>query len=382
MSRKEIAIVGAYEHPTRWAPDKTAYQIAAESARGALEEAGLTFADVDGYACSGVGPIGVLSMCHHLNLNPDWLDSTAIGGSSFVAQVLNAAAAIRDGLCTTVLITYGSTAASDRFAVGTGGGTTGDPPDAFEGVYGPTVVGAYAMVAQRHMHEYGTTSEQLAEIAVTMRRHAGLNPNAKYRDAITVDDVLASRIISSPLHLLDCCVISDGGGALVVTSEDRAKDGQSKPIRVLGGGIAARHSGVGRRDITDIAARQSGQRAFERSGVKHADIDLCMIYDSFTITVLSTLENLGFCAPGEGGAFVQGGRIGLGGELPLNLDGGGLSSNHPGMRGMFLVIEATKQLRGECGDRQVDGAQTALCHGTGGFLGIQHSGATLILGRP
>lgn len=381
MSRAEIAIVGAYEHPTRWAPDKTAYQIAAESARGALEEAGLTLADVDGYACSGVGPIGILSMCHHLNLQPDWLDSTAIGGSSFVAQVLNAAAAIRDGLCTTVLITYGSTAASDRFAVGTGGGTSGDPPDHFEAVYGPTVVGAYAMVAQRHMHEFGTTSEQLAEIAVTMRRHAALNPNAKYRDPMTVDDVLASRIISSPLHLLDCCVISDGGGALVVTSEERAKDLKTAPVRVLGGGVAARHSGVGVRDITDIAARQSGHKAFERTGVRHEDVDLCMIYDSFTITVLSTLENLGFCAPGEGGAFVQGGRIGLGGDLPLNLDGGGLSSNHPGMRGMFLVIEATKQLRGECGDRQVADARVALCHGTGGFLGIRHSGATLLLGR-
>ena len=381
MSRAEIAIVGAYEHPTRWAPDKTAYQIAAESARGALEDAGLTLADVDGYACSGVGPIGVLSMCHHRNLQPDWLDSTAIGGSSFVAQVLNAAAAIRDGLCTTVLITYGSTAASDRFAVGTGGGTSGDPPDHFEAVYGPTIVGAYAMVAQRHMHEFGTTSEQLAEIAVTMRRHAALNPNAKYRDPMTVDDVLASRIISSPLHLLDCCVISDGGGALVVTSEERAKDRKNAPVRVLGGGVAARHSGVGVRDITDIAARQSGRKAFERAGVRHEDVDLCMIYDSFTITVLSTLENLGFCAPGEGGAFVQGGRIGLGGDLPLNLDGGGLSSNHPGMRGMFLVIEATKRLRGECGDRQVAGARVALCHGTGGFLGIRHSGATLLLGR-
>ncbi len=381
MSRAGIAIVGAYEHPTRWAPDKTAYQIAAESARGALEEAGLTLADVDGYACSGVGPIGILSMCHHLNLAPDWFDSTAIGGSSFVAQVLNAAAAIRDGLCTTVLITYGSTAASDRFAVGTGGGTSGDPPDHFEAVYGPTIVGAYAMVAQRHMHEFGTTSEQLAEIAVTMRRHAALNPNAKYRDPMTVDDVLASRIISSPLHLLDCCVISDGGGALVVTSEERAKDLKTAPVRVLGGGVAARHSGVGVRDITDIAARQSGHKAFERTGVRHEDVDLCMIYDSFTITVLSTLENLGFCAPGEGGAFVQGGRIGLGGDLPLNLDGGGLSSNHPGMRGMFLVIEATKQLRGECGDRQVADARVALCHGTGGFLGIRHSGATLLLGR-
>lgn len=378
--KNEIAVVGAYEHPRRWAPDKTAYQIAAESARGALEDAGLTIKDVDGYATSGVGPIGVLSMCHHLNLKPDWIDSTAIGGSSFVAQVAYAGAAIRAGLCRTVLITYGSTAASERFAIGTGGGFSQDPPDTFDIPYGPTIVGAYGMVAQRHMHEYGTTSAQLAEIAVTMRRHAGLNPNAKYRDPITVEDVLASRVISSPLHLLDCCMISDGGGALVVTSAERARDLKKRPALVLGAGVANRHNGIGQRDILDIAARQSGARAFERAGVKHADVDLCMIYDSFTITVLATLENLGFCKLGEGGAFVQNGRIGLGGELPVNLDGGGLSSNHPGMRGIFLVIEAVKQLRGESGERQVEDARIALCHGTGGWLGIKHSGATLILG--
>jgi len=378
--KNEIAIVGAYEHPRRWAPDKTAYQIAAESARAALEDAGLTFKDVDGYATSGVGPIGVLSMCHHLNLKPDWIDSTAIGGSSFVAQVAYAGAAIRAGLCRTVLITYGSTAASERFAIGTGGGFSQDPPDSFDIPYGPTIVGAYGMVAQRHMHEYGTTSAQLAEIAVTMRRHAGLNPYAKYRDPITVEDVLASRVISSPLHLLDCCVISDGGGALVVTSAERARDLKQRPVHVLGAGVANRHNGIGQRDILDIAARQSGARAFERAGVKHSDVDLCMIYDSFTITVLSTLENLGFCKLGEGGAFVENGRIGLGGALPVNLDGGGLSSNHPGMRGIFLVIEAVKQLRGEAGARQVAGAQIALCHGTGGWLGIKHSGATLIVG--
>jgi acetyl-CoA C-acetyltransferase len=379
--KNEIAVVGVYEHPRRWAPDKTAYQIAAESARGALEDAGLTIKDVDGYGASGVGPIGVLSMCHHLNLRPDWLDSTSIGGSSFVAQVANAGAAIRAGLCSVVLITYGSTAASERFAIGTGGGSAGDPPDSFDAPYGPTIVGAYGMVAQRHMHEYGTTSQQLAEIAVTIRRHASLNPVAKYRDPITIDDVLSSRVISSPLHLLDCCVISDGGGALVVTSAERARDLKKAPALVLGAGIAARHSGIGQRDIIDIAARQSGKRAFERSGVKHDDVDLCMIYDSFTITVLATLENLGFCKLGEGGAFVQNGRIGLGGELPVNLDGGGLSSNHPGMRGIFLVIEAVKQLRGECGPRQVKDAKIALCHGTGGFLGLRHSGATLLLGK-
>ena len=378
--RNEIAVVGAYEHPRRWAPDKTAFQIAAESARGALEDAGLTIKDVDGYATSGVGPIGALSMCHHLNIKPDWIDSTAIGGSSFVAQVAYAGAAIRAGLCRTVLITYGATAASERFAIGTGGGFSQDPPDAFDIPYGPTIVGAYGMVAQRHMHEYGTTSEQLAEIAVTIRRHASLNPNAKYRDPITVEDVLASRVISSPLHLLDCCMISDGGGALVVTSAERARDLKKRPALVLGAGVANRHNGIGERDILDIAARQSGAKAFERAGVKHSDVDLCMIYDSFTITVLSTLENLGFCKLGEGGPFVQNGRIGLGGELPVNLDGGGLSSNHPGMRGIFLVIEAVKQLRGESGERQVKDAQIALCHGTGGWLGIKHSGATLILG--
>ena len=377
--RNEIAVVGAYEHPRRWAPDKTAFQIAAESARGALEDAGLTIKDIDGYATSGVGPIGALSMCHHLNLKPDWIDSTAIGGSSFVAQVAYAGAAIRAGLCRTVLITYGATAASERFAIGTGGGFSQDPPDAFDIPYGPTIVGAYGMVAQRHMHEYGTTSEQLAEIAVTIRRHASLNPNAKYRDPITVEDVLASRVISSPLHLLDCCMISDGGGALVVTSAERARDLKKRPALVLGAGVANRHNGIGERDILDIAARQSGAKAFERAGVKHSDVDLCMIYDSFTITVLSTLENLGFCKLGEGGPFVQNGRIGLGGELPVNLDGGGLSSNHPGMRGIFLVIEAVKQLRGESGERQVKDAQIALCHGTGGWLGIKHSGATLIL---
>jgi acetyl-CoA C-acetyltransferase len=377
--RNEIAVVGVYEHPRRWAPDKTAFQIAAESARGALEDAGLTIKDVDGYATSGVGPIGALSMCHHLNLKPDWIDSTAIGGSSFVAQVAYAGAAIRAGLCRTVLITYGATAASERFAIGTGGGFSQDPPDAFDIPYGPTIVGAYGLVAQRHMHEYGTTSEQLAEIAVTIRRHASLNPNAKYRDPITVEDVLASRVISSPLHLLDCCMISDGGGALVVTSAERARDLKKRPALVLGAGVANRHNGIGQRDILDIAARQSGAKAFERSGVKHSDVDLCMIYDSFTITVLSTLENLGFCKLGEGGPFVQNGRIGLGGELPVNLDGGGLSSNHPGMRGIFLVIEAVKQLRGESGERQVKDAKIALCHGTGGWLGIKHSGATLLL---
>ena len=377
----KVAVAGVYEHPTRYAPDKTQYQIHAESARGALEDAGLTLKDVDGLFTSGVGPIGILSLAQHLNLHPVYMDSQAIGGSSFVSHCLHAAAAIDAGLCSVALVTYGSLASSERFAVGTGGGFLGDPPDNFEGPFGPTIVGSYAMVAQRHMHEYGTTSEQLAEIAVTMRRHAGMNPQAKYRDPITVEDVLASRIISSPLHLLDCCIISDGGGALVLTSAARARDLRKPPVVILGGAEAVQHHGIGRRDLLDIAARQSGPLAFQRAGLKHADVDMCMVYDSYTITVLATLEALGFCKPGEGGAFCSAGRIGLGGALPLNTDGGGLSSNHPGMRGIFLVIEATKQLRGEKGAAQVKNAEIALCHGTGGMLGQRHSGVTLLLGR-
>ncbi len=376
------AVVGAYEHPTRFAPDKTAFQLHAESARGALEDAGLGVQDVDGFFTSGVGPIGILSLAGHLNLRPSYVDSQAIGGSSFVSHCLHAAAAIAAGLCRVALVTYGSTAASERFAIGTGaGGFVLEPPDNFEAPFGPTIVGSYALVAQRHMHEYGTTSEQLAEIAVTMRRHASLNPQAKYRDPITVEDVLASRVISSPLHLLDCCVISDGGGALVLTSLERARDLKKPPVVVLGAAEALRHAEIGTRDLLDIAARQSGPLALARAGVTHADIDLAMIYDSYTITVLATLEALGFCAPGEGGAFCAGGRIGLGGALPVNPDGGGLSSNHPGMRGIFLVIEATRQLRGECGPRQVKDAKLVLVHGTGGMLGQRHSGVTMLLGR-
>jgi len=377
----KVAVAGVYEHPTRFAPDKTAYQLHAESARGALADAGLTIRDVDGFCTSGVGPIGILSLAQHLDLRPRWVDSQSIGGSSFVSHCLHAAAAISGGLCDVALVTYGSTAASERFAIGTGGGSAMDPPDNFEAPFGPTIVGSYALVAQRHMHQYGTTSEQLAEIAVTMRRHASANPNAKYRDPITVEDVLASRIISSPLHLLDCCIISDGAGALVLTSVERARDLAQPPVVILGGAEAVQHHGIGRRDLLDIAARQSGPLALERAGVRHADIDMAMIYDSYTITVLATLESLGFCKPGEGGAFCADGRIGLGGALPINTDGGGLSSNHPGMRGIFLVIEAAKQLRRSRGAAQVPDAELALVHGTGGMLGQRHSGVTMILGQ-
>lgn len=377
----DAAIVGAYEHPTRWAPEKTQFQIHAEAARGALADAGLSIRDVDGLLSSGLSPIGILSLAEHLNLTPRFHDSTNIGGSSFVAQVLHAAAAIAAGLCSVALITYGSKASSDRFAVGTGGVSGADPGDQLEAPYGPTVMSSYAMVAQRHAHEFGTTAEQLAEVAVTIRGHAALNPHARFREPITVDDVLASRVVSSPLHLLDCCIITDGGGAVVLTGRERAADTRKKPVRILGGAEGVRHSACGSRDLTEIAAAQSGPIAMQMAGVGHGDVDLCMIYDSFTITVLVTLEGLGFCGRGEGGAFAGGGRIALGGALPVNTDGGGLSSNHPGMRGIFLIIEAVRQLRGECGPRQVEDCEIALCHGTGGMLGLRHSGATAVLAR-
>jgi len=371
----KAAVVGVYEHPLRWAPHKTQYQLMAESARGALDDAGLTIKDVDGLFTTNVGGMGIVSLAEHLNLNPDYLDSNSLGGSSFVSHTAHAAAAIAAGYCNVGLILYGSKWSS----AGIGSLSSGDPSEQFENCFGATLIGSYGLAAQRHMHEFGTTSEQLAEIAVTMRRHAALNPLAKFRDPITVENVLASRIISSPLHLLDCCMVSDGGGAVVVTSVERARDLKKKPVSILGAAETCYHTSAGLRDLTDAAAKQTGPKALARAGVTHKDFDMAMIYDSFTITVCVTLESLGFCKKGEGGAFVQNGRIGLGGELPINTDGGGLSSNHPGMRGIFLIIEATKQLRGECGERQVKDCRLALCHGTGGNLGFRHSGATLVL---
>ncbi len=377
-----IAIAGAYEHPSRFSPDKTEFQIMAECAKGALDEAGLTIGDVDGLfgASMTMGMMGIVDLAEYLNLKPDYLDGTNIGGSSFVAHVSHAAAAINAGMCEVALILYGSTASSNSMAIGTGGRGGSSPGESFTTPYGMTTVGSYAMYANLHMQRYGTTSEQLAEIAVAMRHHASLNPHAKMRQPITVEDVMASRVISTPLHLLDCCIISDGGGAVVVTSLERAKDLAKKPVVLLGAGEAVTHQEIGASDLLTIAAKQSGDRAFAMAGVDRSDIDLAMIYDSFTITVLATLENLGFCAPGEGGDFVTGGRIQLGGALPVNPDGGGLSSNHPGMRGIFLVIEAVKQLRGEGDARQVSDATLACVHGTGGTIGDKHSGATLILG--
>jgi acetyl-CoA C-acetyltransferase len=379
----QIAIAGIHEYESRWAPDKTSFQIMGECTREALADAGLRLEDVDGFfgATMTMGAMGMVQLSEYLNIKPRYLDGTNIGGSSFVSHVAHAGAAIHAGLCDVALIVYGSTAASDGMAIGTGNASGRDPSAAFVSPYGMTLVSSYAMVARRHMYQYGTTSEQLADIAVSTRYHASLNPNAKMQQPITREDVLESRVIADPLHLLDCCIISDGGGAVIVTSLERAKDLRQAPVVVLGTGEAVAHREIGAPDLMTIAARQSGEHAFSMAQLSPADIDLCTIYDSFTITVLATLENLGFCKPGEGGPFVEDGGIRLGGRLPVNPDGGGLSSNHSGMRGIFLVIEAVRQLRGGLGERQVEGAEIALAHGTGGYLGLMHSGATLILKR-
>ena len=388
--KRGAAIVGINEHITRYSPDKSELQIQGESVIKALEDAGLTKNDVEGLftASSSIRNSG-LNLADYLDMYPKYVDNTTVGGGSFEFHLSHALTAIAAGRINCAVITYSSLARSGGVSVGTGGvARFGHPrldpsPDSFEELYGLTTVGLYAMIAQRHMHLYGTTSEQLAEVAVAIRKHASMNPEALFRTPITVDDVVNARVISSPLHLLDCCVITDGGGAVVVASPELARNCKQSPVCVFGVGEALAHQGAGKRNLMEIAAKQSTTPAFAMAGVTHKDIDMAMIYDSFTITVIETLEDLGFCKKGEGGDFVSGGRLEIGGELPINTDGGGLSSNHPGMRGIFLLLEATRQLRHqfEGTPRQVPNCNIALCHGTGGALGSRHSGGTVILGR-
>jgi acetyl-CoA acetyltransferase len=376
-----IVIAGVAESDYGRVPNMTEMQLHAQALQRALEDSGLRKEEIDGVFCSSqMMGMPTVMLCEYLHIFPRYSDSTSIGGSSFEAHLNHAVAAIRAGKCEVALISYGSTQLSSRGRMlGTSGRPASIPEDTYESPYGNTLVGAYAMAARRHMHQYGTTSEQLAEIAVVTRRHAGLNPLAMYREPITVQDVLHSRLIADPLHLLDCCVVSDGGGAVLVTTEERARDLKQPPVYVLGSSESHTHAHISQMpDLTVTAAAMTAARAFAEAGVRPAEIDMAMIYDSFTITVLLLLEDLGFCRKGDGGAFVQGGNIALGGRLPINTDGGGLSSNHPGMRGIFLIIEAVRQLRAQCGPRQVAGAKLAVAHGSGGLLSSQ---ATTILGR-
>ena len=387
MSLKGTAcIAGAYEHPTRRADDKSVAQLHAEVARGALADAGLTLKDVDGYFCAGDVPgLGALSMVEYLGLKLRHVDSTETGGSSYVVHVAHAAAAIAAGRCNVALITLAGRPKAEGMATGTAARAHGPAPDVpFELPYAPTVVNMYAMAAMRHMHEYGTTSEQLAWVRVAASHHAQHNPRALARGVVTVHDVVNSPMIADPLHRLDCCVISDGGGALLVVRPEIARSLNRPVVKVIGTGETVRAQIGGKVDLLHTGAVTSGAAAFAEAGVKPADIQYASIYDSFTITVLLTLEDLGFCKKGEGGRFVSDGNLISGtGKLPFNTDGGGLCNNHPGNRGgMTKVIEAVRQLRGEAHPAvQVRDCRLALAHGTGGSLGTRHGSATLIMER-
>lgn len=375
-------IMGAYEHPTRKAPDKSVPQIHAESAMGALKDAGLTKDDVDGYFCAGDAPgLGPLSMVDYMGLKVKHVDSTDVGGSSYILHVAHAAEAIAAGKCSVALITLAGkplTTPVPRAVVPLA------PDASFESPYGIVVANSYGMCAARHMYEYGTTSEQLAWIKVAASHHAQYNEHAFLRDVVTVEQVVNSPMISNPLHRLDCCVITDGGGALVVTSPEVAKSLKRPLVRVMGAGESPKGQAGGDTDLTYSGARWSGPIAFSEAGVKQSDIKYASIYDSFTITVLMQIEDLGFCEKGQGGKFVSDGNLISGvGKLPFNTDGGGLCNNHPANRGgITKVIEAVRQLRGEAHPKvQVKNCDIALAHGTGGSLGVRHGSATLIMER-
>ena len=381
--RRRAVIVGAATSDYPLLPEMSEHAVHGQAADRALADAGLTMADVDGFASTGFFPMYAVGVAEYLGLHPTYFDETNAGGASFEVLVEHAAYAVECGAAEVVLITYGSIQLSQmgrRLGTGGGGGGGMPGPAIYDALWGNTLVGNYALAARRHMHQFGTTAEQLAAVAVTMRQHTASNPQAQEREPITVQDVVTSRLVADPLHKLDCCVISDGGGACVVTTAERAADLRKAPVYILGAAHATTHNMniSAMPDLTVTPAAQCGPLAFARAGIGPADVDVAQLYDSFTITVVLTVEDLGFCAKGEGGAFVDHGGLGLGGRLPTNTDGGGLSACHPGMRGMFLIVEAVRQLRGEGGATQVPEAKIAVAHGTGGMLS---TGATLILGR-
>jgi acetyl-CoA C-acetyltransferase len=389
MSNKGKAyIVGAYEHPTRKAPDKSLAQLHAEVAKGALEDAGLTKDDVDGYFCAaGDTPgLGGLSMIDYMNLNLRHVDTTDTGGSSYLVHVGHAVEAIAAGRCNVALVTLAGRPRSEGMATGTAprAGNPNQPDLQFEFPYAPATANMYAMCAMRHMHEFGTTSEQLAWVKVAASHHAQHNEHAMLREVVTVEDVVNSPMVTDPLHRLDCCVISDGGGALVITRPEIAKSLKRPKVKIIGTGEAPKHQMAGHVDLTYTGGTKSGKAAFEEAGITPKDIKYASIYDSFTITVVMQLEDLGFCERGKGGKFVSDGNLISGvGKLPFNTDGGGLCNNHPANRGgMTKVIEAVRQLRGEAHPKvQVKNCDVALAHGTGGSLGTRHCGSTVIMER-
>lgn len=383
MSIKNKAyIAGIFEHPTRKAEDKSVAQLHAECAKGALDDAGLGKDDVDGYFCAGDAPgLGGIALADYMNLKVRHVDTTETGGSSYIVHVAHAAQAIAMGKCNVALITLAGKPRTDGKR-GTPRPSTPDAP--FEAPYDPGGVALYSLAAARHMYEYGTTSAQLAWVKVAASHHAQWNEHAMLRDIVTVEEVLESPVIADPLHRLDCCVVSDGGGALIVTRPEIAKSLKKPLVRVLGAGESLKGQLGGEVDLTYSGGRYSGAAAFEEAGVRPSDIKYASLYDSFTITVLMQIEDLGFCEKGQGGKFVSDGNLISGvGRLPFNTDGGGLCNNHPANRGgITKVVEAVRQLRGEAHPKvQVGSCDLVLAHGTGGALATRHGSATLIMGR-
>jgi acetyl-CoA acetyltransferase len=380
MDLRPAYIAGVAETPLGEVWDHSELSMAAVAAHEALAEAGMTFADVDALFTNYMGEEGTVQLGEYLGIMPHYADSTDLGGAAFEAFVHHAVAAIHAGRCEVALIAYASRQRTRRSRKMTRESDTSSLGAQFELSYGlPGPLGHYAMIAARHMYQYGTTSEQLAEIAVAARAWAAMNPKAWSRDPITVEDVVSSRLICDPLHRLDVCLVTDGGGAAVVTTAERARDAAKRAVRVLGVGESQTHWSIAQMpDLTVTAGAVSGRDAFGMAGIKPSDVDVLEPYDSFTITVLLALEDLGFCAKGEGGAFVEGGRLAPGGALPALTSGGGLSYNHPGAFGLLLLVEAVRQLRGEAGDRQVPGAGIAVAHGVGGLMS---TASTVVLGN-
>ncbi|MFF7532759.1 acetyl-CoA acetyltransferase [Streptomyces bobili] len=387
VGKRNVAVVGVALSDCGRVDDATPYALHAQAARRALADAGLDRSRIDGFASAGLGTLAPVEVADYLGLRPTWVDSTSVGGSTWEVMAAHAADAIGAGHANAVLLAYGSTARADVRA-GRRTGTYafgGRGPLQFEVPYGHTLIAKYAMAARRHMIEHGTTIEQLAEVAVQARANAALNPDAMFRTPLTVDEVLSGPVIADPFTKLHCCVRSDGGAAVLLAAEEYVRDCRTDPVWILGTGEHVSHASMTEwDDFTVTPAAVSGRLAFARAGVTPAEMDFAQIYDAFTYMTLVTLEDLGFCAKGEGGAYVEKGRLRVdGGDLPVNTDGGGLSAQHPGMRGLFLLVEAVRQLRGEAGTRQVrrrDGGlpRLGVASGTGGWF---CSSGTVVLGR-
>ena len=373
--RGKSAIVGTGHAGFGEAHGLTSFDVMAQSALAALGDAGLKLSDVDGLFCTMMeDSMPALMAAEYLGIQPRFIDGTMSGGSSFVNYLTSATMALDAGLCDVALIVYGS---NQRTA--SGKLVTASRPPAYEAPYNPRYpISGYAMAAARHMHEYGTTREQLADVAVAARAWARHNPEAFERGPLTREDVLGARMVGDPLTVRDCCLVTDGGGAIVLVRADRARDFPKPPVYVLGSAAQSAHRQISQmKDFTVTAARESGKRAFAAAGVSPGDIQAVELYDAFTINTILFLEDLGFCAKGEGGAFVEGGRIAPDGVLPVNTNGGGLSCVHPGMYGIFTVIEAARQIRGDAPGIQLRDVDLALAHGNGGVLSSQ---VTAILG--